>query len=314
MALYLVVPTFRREEALRQLLIAVGHQTTLPSLTIVVDNASSDDCAAVVSTIAEQIPQLRLKYVDAGTNTGSAGGTAVGMTTALTIAKDDDWIMRCDDDQLPASNNLFRTLLTEAQRCLAADAQTGAVGRNGARYDVRAARLVKPPHNSSSRFVPVDYLSTGWFPIFRVSAVREAGVFRTDLFFGFDEVEYGLRLTRRGYRLYRLDLPGHDRTLTRPPDLRLGSATWRRYYSLRNQIVISREYFGLGAALRVAMETGLLKPLANVPPTPGLALQHLQLNMKAITHAFQGRLGRAVEPSLIGGELDRREKEIRRWP
>ena len=306
MKLYLVLPTFRREEALRRVLVAVGQQTLLPTMTIVVDNASSLRCAEVVAQVADDMPQHRVMYVDAGDNTGSAGGTAIGMRVALRQAEDDDWIMRCDDDLLPPAKDFFEVIVAEGRQCLARDPLAGALGRAGARYDVRRSRLSKPSHDSGNRFVLVDYLATGWCPIYRVSAVRDVGVFRSDLFFGLTEVEYGLRMTRRGYHLYRLDLPEHKRAPASQAKRRLEAPTWRRYYSLRNQIVIHREYFGVRSAVRVAIVVGVLKPLANIIATPGLALQHLKLNLKAIFHAFRGRLGRTVEPTLTGGELDRR--------
>jgi GT2 family glycosyltransferase len=308
MAFYLVVPTFRREEALQSLLTAVGQQTFLPRLTIVVDNASSDRCAQTVESLAAQNPQLRLLYVDAGDNTGSAGGTAIGMKLALDQAADHDWIMRCDDDQLPPTQDFFQTVLTAGERCLALHPSMGGLGRNGARYDSRSSRLIKPPHDPDRRFVPVDYLATNWFPIYRVRAVRDVGVFRSDLFFGFTEFEYGLRMSRGGYHLYRLDLPEHNRKGPRATNRRLEAPTWRRYYSLRNHIVISREYYGTFSALRVAVVTGLLKPLANILTTPRLAFQHLRLNLRAINDARRGRLGRTLEPTLIDGALDLRHR------
>ena len=308
MAFYLVVPTFRREEALQSLLTAVGQQTILPKLTIVVDNASSDRCARAVASLAAQNPHLYLLYVDAGDNTGSAGGTAIGMKLVLDQAADHDWIMRCDDDQLPPAPDFFETVLTAGQRCLALDPSMGGLGRNGARYDTRSARLVKPPHDPDRRFVPVDYLATNWFPIYRVRSVRDVGVFRSDLFFGFTEFEYGLRMGRGGYHLYRLDLPEHNRKGPRATNRRLEAPTWRRYYSLRNHIVISREYYGALSAWRVAVVTGILKPLANIFTTPRVACKHLRLNFRAITDALRGRMGRTLEPTIIDGTLDLRHR------
>jgi hypothetical protein len=75
----------------------------------------------------------------------------------------------------------------------------------------------------------------------------------------------------------------------------LGAASWRRYYSLRNIVVIARRS-GLGVAARVALVRGVAKPAASLLIDPRLAVDHLRLNAQAVRDGFAGRLGRTVEP------------------
>lgn len=126
---------------------------------------------------------------------------------------------------------------------------------------------------------------------------------REDLFFGFEELEFGLRLRSAGFTLY---VPGpiwHARReaqgmLARryTPSRTLGTVNWRRYYSLRNLVAILRSDRAYLTALRVTLVVGIAKPLANFVRSPGLSLRHLHLNLLAIRDAWLGHMGRTVEP------------------
>lgn len=161
MVVCLILPTYRRDPQLDRVLTAVRQQTEPPRAVFVVDNASSNSCASLVERQAQQAPVTDIRYIDAGDNTGPAGGTAIGMLAALERAADDDWLMRCDDDQAPPNDRFFQDRLRVAQDCIARDPQTGAVGSSGARYDRSRARLVKPPADPDSTYISVDYLATG---------------------------------------------------------------------------------------------------------------------------------------------------------
>lgn len=302
MAIFVILPTYRRDEKLDAVLAAIVEQTQPPRAVFVVDNASSPSCASLVRTHAEQATTTEVVYIDPGDNTGPAGGTALGMLAAFEHAADDDWLMRCDDDNPPADHALFDKLLASASDCFTHDPLTAAIGPSGARYDYSRARLTKPARDPDTRYVPVDYLATNFFPLYRVGAVRDVGVFRWDLFFGYTEVEYGLRLRHSGYRVYRLDSPDRKTKSSRKPKVALRPTTWQQYYSLRNHLVLAAEYTGRRASVRIAL-TAMAKPLLNFPRQPRRSLQSLYWNSIAVAHAALGRMGRTVDPWVADGTL-----------
>lgn len=310
-ALFLVVPTYHRNERLERLLRAAGEQTRPPERVFVIDNASSVECAAVVRRVAEEVSSTSYTYLAAGDNTGSAGATSLGMAAALSHAGDDDWIMRADDDSPPRYAGLFADRLDAAEDCVRGDTLTAGVGVNGAAFDRATATLGKLPRNQGERAQLVDYLPTNHFPVFRTGAVREVGVFRWDYFFSLTEVEYGLRLRRHGYSLYRIRpseaerKPGKSRRRKRGPTLKQQAPTWRRYYSVRNHIVLAAEYSGRTVATRVALQA-LAKPLLNLPVRPIVAARALGWNLRAVRDAAIGRMGRTVDPNVVDGALDLR--------
>src|SRR5207244_290313 len=80
------------------------------------------------------------------------------------------------------------------------------------------------------------------------------------------------------------------------PARRVEPWSWRRYYSLRNLIIILIRSGDRRSAVRIALVVGLLKPLANLPSSPRVAATHIRGNLKAIRDGFGGRLGRRLEP------------------
>ena len=296
-----VLPTYRRTDLLGPTLASLGEQSRVLDHLIVGDNEGSDLTRSLVA--ATTIPGWRIEYGWPGENMGFAGGVAAGMRHALAFAKSDDWIVLLDDDDPPRYPSALETLSAFAEEMRRTDPKTAAVGISGGWFDWRRGRMRRVPDADLTGPVPVDHVAGNQLPFFLVEAVRDVGVFYEGLFFGFSELEFGLRLWRAGYSLYGygpLWLESRRRTdrlqLELRPSRRLGTISWRNYYSLRNAIFICRRFGRPGTALRVTLVQGLAKPLANLPVSPTLAIQHLRINLRAIGHGWLGRMGRRVEP------------------
>jgi GT2 family glycosyltransferase len=307
-----VLPTYRRTELVRSTLARLGDQTRVPDHVIVVDNEASAGTEAVVS--AASIPGCTIEYLAPGDNMGFAGGVAAGMRHALTFAGDDDWIVLFDDDDPPRFPNALETISSFGRDMRASDPRTAAVGITGGWFDWRRGRMRRVPDRELTGPVPVDHVAGNQLPFFLAGTVRQMGVFYDDLFFGFSELEFGLRLWRAGYTLYAhgpLWLESRTRTgrlnHELKPSRRLRPIGWRDYYTLRNAIFILRRFRNPTTALRVTFVHGLAKPLANVPVSPALAFRHLRMNLRAIADGWAGRMGRRVEPD--GGERAGKAKE-----
>jgi GT2 family glycosyltransferase len=147
--------------------------------------------------------------------------------------------------------------------------------------------------------VAVDYLATGLFATFRVDAVRSSSGMDGGLFYGYSEVEFGLRLRRMGYSLYvskdlrsllGLSVPKN----TRGPRISLTvTRDWRDYYYKRNLIQIllrERAYF---TAARVTLFRYILP---SVLEAVCVAALRICWTMEAVLDGWLGRLGRRYEP------------------
>ncbi|MDP8958478.1 MAG: glycosyltransferase [Actinomycetota bacterium] len=300
--LYGILVTFRRPQALSAMLQALAEQTRPLHHLVVVDNGPTEEGRALVH--AHKVRGSEVEYLALHENLGPAGGIASGMQRLLPTADDDDWVVLLDDDDPPQDHDVLEQLFRFAQEMWERDRRTGGVGLGGSSLDLRRGRLVRTEDSQLGGPVLVDHVPGNQLPLYRVEAIRRVGPFRAELFFGFEELEFGLRMRRAGYTIYAHgELWAQRRAALRMtgtrslrPALRLPEPDWRRYYSLRNLIYILRSLGLASAAWRVTLVRGIGKPLANLPLNPRRAAGELASNWRACRDGWRGTLGRRVEP------------------
>lgn len=193
-----VVVTHRRAELLAGSLAVISGQDRPVDHLIVVDNASEDRVAELVS--GQPIPTT---YLGSQRNLGGAGGFALGMLHALAIGA--DWIWCADDDGRPDGPTVLSTLLDCAHRrnldevspvvANIDDPDTLAFPlRRGMVWRRKRSELFD---EDDSDFLPgIASLFNG--ALFSARAIEEIGVPDLRLFFRGDEVEIHRRLQRSG--------------------------------------------------------------------------------------------------------------------
>jgi rhamnopyranosyl-N-acetylglucosaminyl-diphospho-decaprenol beta-1,3/1,4-galactofuranosyltransferase len=295
-----VLVTYQRPDEVKAYLEALATQTRRVDTLLVVDNDPAESARAIVE--GYDLDGTAIDYLATGDNLGPAGGIALGMNHVLETAADDEWVALLDDDDPPRTPEMLETLQDFGSRLREEDPRVAGVGICGGRFDRSRGKIVHVEDHELSGPVPSCGVAGNQLPLFSVHAIRAVGVFDADLFFGFEEFEYGMRLADSGFLVYAhgdlwLRERTHHRRLNRRsrPDRRLGEVNWRRYYSLRNLVYIMRRHGSRQAALRLSL-IGLGKPVYNVPRSPRLAWKHLQLNARAVADAYLGHMGRTVEP------------------
>lgn len=290
------IVTFHRAGILREVLEAVSRQTLPISQILVFDNG----CSSKVSALCER---YGADYIGSPSNIGPAGGTAALMTRFLEDFGPGDWLVRMDDDRPPPGINLLADLKERAERLARSDPMLAAVGVAGAVLDRERWRLeavsVSPGDLGLDVAIPVDYLATGFFPMWTWFGLRSAGVMDSELFFGMTEVELGLRQRQQGLNLYQVPGPVrvHSLQITRSRVAFLSEkVSWRRYYSLRNDIVLARRYGGSLVALKVSLLRGVAQALLRLLAHPADGLSDCRLTAQALADAWRGRLGIRVDP------------------
>lgn len=296
-----VLVTYRRPHMVPVMFQRLAEQQRPLDTLVVVDNDPDESARAAVEA-AQASETLPVTYLPTGANVGPAGGIALGMRHVLDHSADHDWVLPLDDDDPPGSPDVVARLLQLGEELCAEDPAVGAIGLCGARFSTSRARSVRVPDAELHDVVDCDWIGSGNFPLYSVRAVRTVGVFEESLFFGFDDLEYGLRLRAAGFAvcvhgaLWRREreLAGRlDHVGT--PSPWLDEPSWRRYYSLRNLIYILRKQGHHRGAVRLVLRS-LGKPVINAPRHPVLAARHLALNTRAIIDAYRGRLGLTVSP------------------
>lgn len=288
-----VVVTFRRPGELERTLRSIAAQTQSFRELLVVDNEPGERTSAIVERLRPELGAVT--YLAAPSNLGPAGARTLGGREVLARAEDDGWVAFLDDDDPLPTTDLVSRLAATAERLAGSDPATAGVGLRGARLDRRTGRVVPVPGPGVRR---VDHLHGNRLPMYRVGALRRVGLFDDRLFFGFEELELGLRLRRAGMSLYA-DGDLYEEVRGRidgaepldAPGMRLEAPSLRRYYALRNVLVILRRERLSLQAVGWALVAGVLKPLVWLPIRPSLAWAHLRLNVAAIRDAATDRLG-----------------------
>lgn len=295
-----VLITFRRPDALAEHLRILTEQTRPLTSLLVVDN---DDDPAIRRLVESARPAACVDYLGLPDNPGPAGGIAAGIATVLERAEDDEWIVLLDDDDPPPRDTTLEALATSTATLAATRSDLGGVGLWGAGLR-RSGRLRAATGTSPE---PVAYLPGGACPHYRVGALREAGGPDPTLFFGFDDLDLGLALSRVGATLWSSGL-ARDHGWTSMVEGRTTSAavatpTWRRYYSLRNLVIVLRGDGRTTAALTMSLLAGVMKPLLNLPRRPRAGWRTLRLNATALRHGWTGRSGKHLDPLDLPGWL-----------
>lgn len=312
--LFAVLVTFDRPQALATTLGRLAAQTRRPDRLYVIDNGVEHPAAEIVAGFGQALDPV---YLRSGSNLGPAGGFALGMERALDMAADDDWIVLLDDDDPPYFDDALEGTVRFAVEQVERDPTTGAVGISGGRFDLRRGRVIRIGDADIHGPVMVDHITGGGLPTYRARAIRSVGAMREDLFFGYEELELGLRLVAGGWSLSadgsawsrrKSDkrskglLPPEEVSVRRASttSLRVGTTTWRRYYSLRNLILILRDNGHPLTALGVSLTRGLIKPMLNLVRAPRDARQQLALGTKAVKDGWMRNMGRTLEPTPAG--------------
>ena len=230
--------TFRRPADLADHLDALSNQTQPLSTLLVVDNDDDPAIRAIVDDHPSAAGQIR--YLGVTGNPGPAGGIAIGIDEVVREHLDHEWLVLLDDDDPPTRPTTLEELATITAELDSTQRAVGGVGLWGARLQqngrLRAVTATTPE--------PVAYLSGNACAHYRIGALRAAGGPDPKLFFGFDDLDLGLAIDRANFSLWSSGLArehGRESMVeNRTVRAEVTEVSWRRYYSLRNLVIILR--------------------------------------------------------------------------
>ncbi|MDK2970411.1 MAG: hypothetical protein PWP23_166 [Candidatus Sumerlaeota bacterium] len=203
-----IIVNWNKRDYLQNLLRSLRELGGTPFDIVVVDNASTDGSPEMVKS---EFPECEL--VETGENLGGTGGFNAGMTYGLRSEKDYDFFWLLDNDVIVhkgALDGLLAPMLEDEKigivgsTILVLDDET-EVQEIGGRMNWKTVGLDKNaegflediprPHLYESDYVAACSL------LARVSAVRKVGIWDPVYFVTWDDVEWGVRFKRAGYRV-----------------------------------------------------------------------------------------------------------------
>ncbi|WP_136808440.1 glycosyltransferase family 2 protein [Desulfosediminicola flagellatus] len=256
--IYTVIVTYNRKELLNRCIKAILNQSRPPDQILIVDNASTDGTNEMLQSegwsSSDKIELLRLSD-----NLGGAGGFSRGIQYAIDSGADFIWIM--DDDAIPA-NDALQNLLEHASD----DSHLyGSLAVDGHALSWRLTHLddqqkeKKELHYTSD--VPV-VAEVQFLPFLGMmiskKLVEHIGLPDEEYFLAADDVEFCLRTQKAGFKVFvvgssKLHHPAaemYDLNLLVKKLSCLKLSPWKRYYDVRNRLLLSKKHFGIGFYLK----------------------------------------------------------------
>jgi rhamnopyranosyl-N-acetylglucosaminyl-diphospho-decaprenol beta-1,3/1,4-galactofuranosyltransferase len=229
-------------------------QSRLPAAILVVDNDSAPDTAELVAQWRNRNPLVQ--YLNTGRNAGSGGGQKEAMRYAVEHGYDVIYTM--DDDCEPEADALEKILAAWeplpdreqwAMNSLVLDVARPEVMSFGLVDNIKIGSYTPTTIYHRMDELPPGRLQNGLYigggclfngTLVPTRFIRRAGYPREDLFIRGDEGEYCFRLMSQGQVATviasRVRHPGEAAVSS-------GMAPWKRYYSVRNSVIIKRLYF-----------------------------------------------------------------------
>ncbi|SDK52032.1 Glycosyltransferase, GT2 family [Cryobacterium psychrotolerans] len=231
-----VVVAYNRRDLLLEVLDALARQDTALGRIVVIDNASTDDSAAVAAAAGPLVDLVVLER-----NTGGAGGFAAGLAVALERHAP-VWVWMMDDDTIPTASALTE-LLAAVSGTDAVVAGSRVIWTDGTDHPMNTPRE-KPFVSGAERKAAADRgllavrSSSFVSMLVRADIVRAEGLPLADYFIWNDDFEYSTRLLRGRRGVF---VPGsvvvHKTRALASTDIDPGP---RFYYEVRNKLWMQR--------------------------------------------------------------------------
>ena len=246
-----VVVAYNREHLLAEVLEALAAQTRTPDTLVVVDNDSTDGSAEVARAALEAWGDAG-RLISLNSNTGGAGGFAVGIAAAM-IDPEVDWVWVMDDDTVPHPGALEAALNTHRRYRATGDDSLAVMGSrvvwtDGADHAMNTPKpKIGADRAERRRAEAVDAVpirSISFVSAFlRAARIREVGLPIADYFLWNDDFEYTARMLRGARGLFvPQSVVTHKTRSNGSSDQDPGE---RFYVEVRNKLWVFRHSHGL---------------------------------------------------------------------
>ncbi len=238
----IVIPVYNRSKDLQALLNSVFELDFINFDVIVVDNGSIDG----VDKVAELYPQIRILRNDRNY------GATVGFNTGLKYAGSTDlykYVWMLDSDLIVGSGSLSALInVVEADQGVGIagpkilnNADRNLIVEVGAKIDLGSGQVFplfcNEPDFESNEIFEVDYVGSG-ISLIRVEAFKKVGIMDERYFFLWDDMDYGLAMKRKGYRVVAVP----KAVVYHPPFTEKRGAAVNAYYGIKSPLLTISKY------------------------------------------------------------------------
>lgn len=284
--------SFNRPDILVNTIKAVFSQTHPPDFLFIIDNSDNLETDHAIASLQDS----RIRYHRMGYNAGPAGAAAKGLK--LCEEHGADWIYWGDDNDPPFRPDCFERLLAIRD----VNPFCGVLGTVGHFFDRKKGviKRIQTRLLEKKEWVEVDSIAGGMCMLVSSEVVKKGVIPDISLFFGFEELDFCLKVSRKGYALIvdtKLFLEARKETgrlnFDRPayqPKKNL----IREYYSLRNLLYIS-DSLTLNSMKKNLIAKWFAKAFYGYRYGLSYGWKNMRMIFLAFLHYFKGVKGKTIE-------------------
>ncbi|MBN7812956.1 glycosyltransferase [Algoriphagus sp. H41] len=285
------VITYQRPQILVETIQSIFAQTTPPDFVWIIDNSEDLETDHAVATLQDR----RIRYHRMGFNAGPAGAAAVGLQ--LCVHDRADWIYWGDDNDPPFRADCFERLLAIRE----VNPFCGVLGAVGHFFDRKKGviKRIQTRLLEKKEWVEVDSIAGGMCMLVSAELVKAGVLPDKDLFFGFEELDFCLKASRKGFALVvdcALFLEARaqaGRLEFERPVYQPKKNLSREYYSLRNLLFIS-DTLTLNSMKKQLILKWTGKAFYGYRYGLGYGWENMRMIVLAFWHYFKGIKGKTI--------------------
>lgn len=297
------IMTYERPSEVLVMINKLVGQTIPPQKILVVDNSDSLQTESVVRTLNH----ANVDYYRVGYNSGPAGAAYFGLKRLTEEGY--EWIYWGDDDDPPTTPYDFERIFEVIERASGVYKKIGVVGKGAGKFNPLTART----SSFMNKELTADIMEADFVPGNNVSLINSAivtsGVLPSkELFFGFEELDFCLKVKRAGYKiLFDAEAFLKKRIAEGKVDPHYrwrgqsnGEAgkLWRQYYSSRNMLKVLAKN-GLWLALFVNIVRTILKSFYGFRFGWKFGLSNFRVQILALGHFLIGKSGKFKLDTIV---------------
>ena len=286
------IMTYQRVSTLEATINALLNQTYPPQKILIVDNDSDKSAEVLLSKFSN----ILVEYHPVGYNSGPAGAAKIGLE--ILSAEGYKWIAWIDDDDPPIYNDTFEILLKKAELT----DNCGCVGVVGQFFNKGNGLMVRVSDDEleGNGVLEVDNIAGNMCKIINADVCLKKKVYPDEsLFFGFEELDFDLRMQEAGYVLVvDKELYKRHRVKFNRIGLKIKrgikkdkNRIWRDYYSIRNSLIIQQKN-KLFSAFFITIMRSFLKVISGFRYGVTYGNANARVILHALIHFLLGKRGK----------------------
>jgi len=192
-----LIVTFNRKELLKKTIDSILNQTLKVDKLFIVNNASTDGTDKFLIEIKNKYNNL-IHVINLEENTGGSGGFSYGIKYIMDSKEIYDWIWLMDDDAFPEKFALEKMLKAYETLSFKKKDKIGVL-QNEVTSNIE--EISEHELNKKCRLRKRDFAIFVGFLI-KTDVVKKIGYPKKEYFIYFDDIEYGFRVKKYGYKMY----------------------------------------------------------------------------------------------------------------